>query len=447
MKKEPSSSLSSRVVQAVLVMGLILLAAPSLQAQVSLTLDEQGRLLVQPTSGEAVSLDSGTISQKISADNQIFKISFGDDLSGRKTIIIYPDPESPQALNLNILGQPVQMSQDSVLTITATADGASSQFQAGVMGSVSLAGSTISPGSSLSVQNGQMLSAPPPELLDEAKLAAATTPSNVPQVAATNDVGDFSQGMIVKEVNGLVMMAPPGSDVMGLLRNADQMPALKAGDIIPTGASLRTDFGGSMVVAQSPGVTIQVLENTDMQIQKNDYRIENGVEKREFQARMTRGGVINNLDGVDPNHTDYRIQTPLAVAAARGTSFSVYTSSAISVFITASGRVEITTPNGTFSVSQGQKSVVTFDPVSGESRAAQFTADSSEMAAVNNLIQAAQKLNAANQAGESGNPSGVPSTEQKNELQKELDKAVEQFLNTFQPTLNPGAITPTTPGQ
>ncbi|MEM6885595.1 MAG: FecR family protein [Verrucomicrobiota bacterium] len=420
-------------------------------AATTISLEPNNVLSIADSQGAQVStLNSGSISETISADNQTFKLSFGQDLQGRHTIIIYPDPGAPQSLDLMIFGQSVQMTQDSVLTITANDSGASSQFQAGVLGEVTLAGSPISPGSSLSVQNGQMIATTPTELLDDnsAEVAmkkeelAVAMQNQTPVNSYNESVQAFNEGMIVKKVTGTVMMAPPGQDVLDVLRGSSEMPKLKEGDIIPHGSSVRTDFGGELVVAQSPGVTFQILPNSNIEFTENEYKVENGVEKRTFKAKLDKGGIISNLDQVDPNHTDYQIKTPLAVAAARGTAFAVYTSSSITVVVTADGSVTVTGQDGAvYTATVGQKAIVTFDPSTanpGDTKTAEFEASSSEMQAIQSLINIARALNAV-----SNNPatSGTPTQQA---LQNLLDQAVEDFQTEVDPTLNPDAITPTT---
>jgi hypothetical protein len=432
-----------------LSLGLVFVVAQSLSAATSISLEANNQLVITDAQGTQVTtLNSGTISEKVTADSQTFKISFGQDLKDRYTLILYPDPQTPQSLDLEILGQPVQMTQDSVLTITTSPDGSSSQFQAGVLGQVTMAGAPISPGSSLSIQNGEMLSTTPIELLDDTAMAAALEDAQseaIPEAPKTTSasadqlVKNFNQGLVVKEVTGTVMMAPQGQEVMDLLRNSTSIPKLKAGDVIPLGASIRTDFGGQMIVAQSPGVTFQVLENTNLKLDENEYKVENGVEKRKFKASMSKGGIISNLQGLDPNNTDYQIQTPLCVAAARGTAFSVFTSSNISVIITAEGNVEVTTLGGTYSTLKGTKTVVTFEGITGDIKAAAFEADAAELAAIDRLIGLANTLNFIN-----NNPGFNPAVQQS--TQDLLDQAVDDFIETFEPTLEPGAITPTTSG-
>lgn len=420
-------------------------------AATTISLEPNNILTIADSQGAAIStLNSGSISEKISADSQTFKISFGQDLQNRHTIIIYPDPENPQSLDLVVLGQPVQMSQDSVLTITASTDGGSSQFQAGVLGEITLAGSPISPGSSLSVQNGQMIATTPTELLDDAAAAdlmrqeaTAALAASTPVDRANEVIESFNQGMIVKQVTGTVMMAPEGQDVMDMLRGADNVPKLKVGDTIPAGATIRTDFGAEVIVAQSPGVTFQVLPNSNLKVNTNEYKMENGSEKRTFDAYLTKGGIISNLDGVDPKHTDYKIKTPLAVAAARGTAFAVYTSSNITVVVTAEGNVIVTGTDGAvYTATVGEKAIVTFEPSTtggpGTTQTAEFEATSAEMQAIQQLIAAAQALNSI-----SNNPNTAGTPIQQT-FQQLLDDAADNFQNTLDPTLNPGAITPTT---
>ncbi|MEM6823373.1 MAG: hypothetical protein AAF558_15705, partial [Verrucomicrobiota bacterium] len=147
------------------ILAALVSFSSSVLAATSLVLEANDNLSIVDSSGASLmSLPSGSIGKKITADNQAFKLSFGEDLNNRHTLIIYPDPSSPQSLDLVILGQPVTMSKDSVLTVTASQDGSAAQFQAGVLGQITVAGSTVAPGGSQSVQNGNVVASPPQTL-------------------------------------------------------------------------------------------------------------------------------------------------------------------------------------------------------------------------------------------------------------------------------------------
>ncbi|MEM6802526.1 MAG: M20/M25/M40 family metallo-hydrolase [Bacteroidota bacterium] len=270
-----------------------------------------------------------------------------------------------------------------------------------------------------------------------------TTANSTNTQAPKTDAGveEFSKGLVVQEVEGTVMMAPPGQDVMDLLRNSSTLPVLKKGDVIPPGATIRTDFNGSATIAQSPGIVMEVMENSMMEIKETAYEVQNGVEKRRFKGRITKGGVLSSIEGLDPADVDYQIQTPGAVAAARGTNFAVFTNGGTTVVVTESGVVEVTTVDGTFSVAtQGNKVVVEFDDGSGTSSSQTFNASSEELRVIKNLQVRAKVIN---RILNSRIGRRLPDSTQQKIADAIGESAADKFLQTFAPTLNPDAITPT----
>jgi len=475
----------------VLLLPLALLALQGFASALTIEIDQNSSLQIKDSSGtEIASLVSGTISEKISAENQQFRISFGKDLNGRKTIIIYPDPESPQSLSLSLLGQSVSMSPDSVLTVTVSEADDSSLFEAGVLGTITVNGNAVAPDSALAIQGGQVLATAPSSLLNDSPApavastpgnsssaensnsaaASAPAPSSNPGNSSPDFANQFSQGLIVKDVTGTAIMAPAGTNVIDLLRQSTNVPKLRRGDVIPPGASLQTDFDGSLILAQSPGVTMEVMGNTNLQVNQTTYNP--STNQRSFKANLSKGGIINNLEGVDRNNTTYEIQTPLCVAAARGTAFSVFTSDSISVIVTENGDVVVEVSGGTFTTSNGEKTVVTFESSTGEIQTAQFDATSEEAQLIQRLIEAARSLNPPQNGGGGQRPRddrAIRKTDglggsgaEDNQLylddeasrlrrgetgQSDLLPAVREFLGTFNPRLNPGAITPFLPNQ
>jgi hypothetical protein len=128
-------------------LGIYLIAILSATAATSLQIKEGGYLSINSADGQAVtSLASGSVSETIQSDNQSFKVSYGKDLKGNSTLIIYADPENPQSLDLNVYGRAVQMTEDAVLTITGGVRSPQAVYQAGVLGTVTIDGNTLPSG-------------------------------------------------------------------------------------------------------------------------------------------------------------------------------------------------------------------------------------------------------------------------------------------------------------
>ncbi len=143
-------------------------------------------------------------------------------------------------------------------------------------------------------------------------------------------------------VKGLVTVDVPGVGTQELGK----------GDLIPVGSKIKTSDNGNVILGLMPGASTIVQTNTDVTISELDIEKKNEkVESRTVKLDMPSdaGGVIsflNELDGV----SDFRIQTPSGIAAARGTAWQV-SGGNITVI---NGTVTVTTAGGqTISVPQG----------------------------------------------------------------------------------------------
>jgi len=148
-----------------------------LEAATNLIINDSEMMVISNQAGEVVNtLPSGSVSERIQADNQAFKISFGKDLNGVATTIIYPDPENPQSLNLNVFGEQVDMTEDAVLTITGGVQSPNARFQSGVLGTVTIGGTILEAGGTYASNSGYSAPAPSP----------ASNPASAPAVSSNS---------------------------------------------------------------------------------------------------------------------------------------------------------------------------------------------------------------------------------------------------------------------
>lgn len=300
----------------------------------SLVLNSAGDLEVQDSAGKVVAmLENGTIGEKIQVENQKLKISFGRDLKGQTTLIIYPDPENPQSLTLKCLGQETKISSDSVLTIRTTTDLSGVEYQAGVLGSVSVAGQTLGKGQSIRMQNGsvvtrEMVTAAQPPRSSETVVVATpgspAAPQPVPEVPVSVNIspetGEYV-GARSRVVTGEVYVAPPGTDPISMMSGGHRPPSLKSGDAIPEGSTLQTAPNSTAVLTLFPGTAIMVEPNTQVTFTNLQFRKAPPAGEAGKEARMDlkTGGIVFRIEEKDRKNMDFQIRTPLAVAAARGT--------------------------------------------------------------------------------------------------------------------------------
>lgn len=99
---------------------------------------------------------------------------------------------------------------------------------------------------------------------------------------------------------------------------------LKAGQVLPIGSTVRTGENGSAVLVTTPGSAIKIGPDSVLKI--NDLAFAksgNTVTERKARLELTSGAVSAMIDPSTPKITDFKIQTPQGVAAARGTFYAV----------------------------------------------------------------------------------------------------------------------------
>ncbi len=119
----------------------------------------------------------------------------------------------------------------------------------------------------------------------------------------------------VFSVSGSVEGAGPGS--------ASFHP-LHKGDHLPIGSAVRTGDDGVAVLVTTPGSAIQVGNDSEIRLSDLAFAKAGGdVTQREAHVQLTSGVVSALIDPHTPKVTDFQIQTPEGVAAARGTFYAV----------------------------------------------------------------------------------------------------------------------------
>ena len=121
----------------------------------------------------------------------------------------------------------------------------------------------------------------------------------------------FSQDKArVSSVTGRVTYAPSAT--------ADFVP-LTAGLEIPTGSRIRSGKDGTAVVIVVSGAAMQISENSEVTIDS----MSSDTAKRKALVSLKSGTVSALIDPKRSKQTDFKIQTPQGVAAARGTFYGV----------------------------------------------------------------------------------------------------------------------------
>lgn len=116
-------------------------------------------------------------------------------------------------------------------------------------------------------------------------------------------------------VAGNVESAGPGSMIFHPLRN---------GEAVSVGSTVRTGDDGSVVLTATPGSAVKVGPDSVLKINELAFaRTGLDVTERKARLELTSGVVSALIDPSTPKITDFQIQTPQGVAAARGTYYAV----------------------------------------------------------------------------------------------------------------------------
>ena len=114
----------------------------------------------------------------------------------------------------------------------------------------------------------------------------------------------------VSTVSGRVSYSAPHSDTFS---------PLTAGAEVPVGSRIRTGGDGTAVIIVVSGAAMQISENSDVAISS----MSSSSEKRKALVTLKSGTVSALIDPKRSKQTDFKIQTPQGVAAARGTFYGV----------------------------------------------------------------------------------------------------------------------------
>jgi hypothetical protein len=114
---------------------------------------------------------------------------------------------------------------------------------------------------------------------------------------------------------------------------------------IAPGSTVKTGANGTVGLKLTPGATTVVGPGTTMKITGLDYSKTSGQNKRSISLDLKQGSLYNSLVKKD-GQSDFQIQTPEGVAAARGTDWSVTVSGSGVTVAVVDGKVVITLPNG-----------------------------------------------------------------------------------------------------
>jgi hypothetical protein len=118
-------------------------------------------------------------------------------------------------------------------------------------------------------------------------------------------------------VSGTVEYSPRGSSTFH---------PVKKGDRLPLGSVVRTGDDGLAILVTTPGTAVQIGNDSVMRLNHIAYSKSPAgmLTERKVRLQLLSGVVTALIDPSTPKITDFQIQTPEGVTAARGTFYAVY---------------------------------------------------------------------------------------------------------------------------
>jgi hypothetical protein len=390
----------------VLAVTLLLCGSQLSFAATQLATNTLGELTATDANGKIIkSLAQGSVGEIVRDGKASFKVSYGKDLQGNCTAIIYADPANPQPINLTYQDKNIVISKEAVLTIILDGNGAI--LQSGVLGQVKVANEAMKPSSNLRISKS-------------GTVMAATTPITPVQIPANGKnlsaAAETTSQIVVSNVTGKVFVSQDN----GAEAPMNDLSQLKVG------STIRTGDNGNVALHLFPSTTTTLYKNSTLTIKEYSFTNGNGSIDRRFVGVLSKGKVLNNLDVKGKGTTFYQVQTPHQSFTAMGTNFLV--------------TVNDTSSDSSIQVYQG---VVT------ASDGSQIHPGIQALFAANNQPQY-RAMNdtdfrqAEDRSRSYGNEDGKQQYLQayKNPA---LEDAINKAQNPFQPRLNPDPITPVAP--
>lgn len=199
----------------------------------------------------------GTISEQIRSDGQIFRLSYGREVSDLVTILIYSDPEFKAPIQISFQGMALKLSEGAVLTIRVKKDGTEASFIPGLVGTITL--------------NGRMLK--------KSGYHVETKPDWQKKPVEKKKPGPFDSDPVkAGKSDGIVQNQLPSippiisgtcGEVLIDTENDGSFVPLKDKDPVPIGAVIKTVgegtaslvFTNTLAIRLSPGTTVMLMES------------------------------------------------------------------------------------------------------------------------------------------------------------------------------------------
>jgi len=156
-------------------------------------------------------------------------------------------------------------------------------------------------------------------------------------------------GLSYAEKTPIAMLSSVRGKVFVVREGAKEPVRAKTGELLYSGDKVKTEAGARAVVNFVSGIEIIVESNTEFTIRTDEKSL-----KKQEELEMLFGELLSKV----PKGVDYRVRTPQAVAAVRGTMFGVECTGNKTVVFVVEGEVEVYNNNGKVVCKGGEKTDV-----------------------------------------------------------------------------------------
>ncbi len=325
----------------------------------SLTIGENEALQISgPTGEKAAELTPGTVGKSVVIGGLQFNASFGRDVNGKLSAILSPNLDKPAPMSFSVAGKSIETDGNAIVTLIYGSDLKQVTIDPGYIGSVKVDGQKL---------NSQSVVAPPvveksaPEKAPEVKAEPAPAVAAAPEVAATpmlpeaqneaaaevkeetdkekaatakpspDDQNKIDEVVWARDVSNASMESAKADtvgqvrlvEVVGDVYVTDAAKGLKdvkaeSGMVISNGAQVVTKEESTVAAIIGGTHTARLVPNTE-----TGFEQKMAGTVRDTEVKLNKGSVFVKVNKRLGETQDFKVRTPVGVAAAKGSASKV----------------------------------------------------------------------------------------------------------------------------
>lgn len=197
-------------------------------------------------------------------------------------------------------------------------------------------------------------------------------------------------------------------DVRIVAAGSTEAKAAAEGQTVPLGSTIKTGKDGFIVLSLMPGADAVIIADSEVTVSELDFeKSGDKVESRKVKLSLASGTILSNLAKAD-GLSDFKISSPMGVAAARGTTWAFSFAKGSGNLSVVNSVVTLTTPSGQV-ITVGEGNMV--DSTNGAVGAVVQMTEAQLNALIAALEKAGFKVSGATTGGGGTTGGSNPSTE------------------------------------